>query len=211
LTTIAYRIAGHTTYALEGSILSAGTTVQWLRDGLGLFEHAEDIEQLANSVPDSGGVYLVPAFTGLGAPYWELEARGAIVGLTRSSSRAHVARAALDSVAFQTWDLLDAMSDDGVAPSVLRVDGGMSRNSLLMQRLADILDMPIQRPHIVEATAWGAACLAGLGAGIYQSLDDTVALWRAETSFEPKLDTHCRQLALDGWHCALRAVTLAKP
>ena len=206
LTTIAYRIAGRTTYALEGSVLSAGATVQWLRDGLGLFERAEDIERLANSVPDSAGVYLVPAFTGLGAPYWEPDARGAIVGLTRSSNRAHLARAGLDSVAFQTRDLLDAMRADGVAPASLKVDGGMARNGLLLQRLADILDVPIQRPRVVEATAWGAACLAGVGAGVYASLEDTGALWCAEASYVPKLDAETRQGQLDGWHDALRAV-----
>lgn len=207
LTTIAYRVMGRTTFALEGSILSAGTTVQWLRDGLGLFERAEDIEKLARSVSDSAGVYLIPAFTGLGAPYWDLDARGAIVGLTRSSNRAHVARAGLDSIAFQTWDLLDAMRADGVTPATLKVDGGMSRISLLLQRISDILGMPIQRPRVVEATAWGAACLAGLGAGVYRSLDDTSSLWQADTCFEPKLDPPSRQLELDGWHAALRAVT----
>ena len=211
LTTIAYRTMGRTVYALEGSILSAGTTVQWLRDGLGLFEHAEDIERLASSVPDSAGVYLVPAFTGLGAPYWDLEARGAIVGLTRSSSRAHIARAGLDSVAFQTWDLLEAMRVDGVAPVTLKVDGGMSRNSFLLQRLADILGIPIQRPRVVEATAWGAACLAGLGAGVYRSLDDTIALWHADACFEPKLESQYQRFELDGWHAALRSVIRAKP
>ena len=206
LTTIAYRIGGRTTYALEGSILSAGATIQWLRDGLGLFDRFEDVEPLANSTPDSAGVYLVPAFAGLGAPYWELGARGAIVGLTRSSNRAHLARAGLDSAVFQTRDLLDAMRVDGVTPAALKVDGGMTRNALLLQRLADILEIPIQRPRNVEATAWGAACLAGLGAGVYRSLHETEALWRPETTFMPQLDSETRQRELDGWRAALRAV-----
>ena len=206
LTTIAYRIGGRTTYALEGSILSAGATIQWLRDGLGLFERPEDVEPLANSTPDSAGVYLVPAFAGLGAPHWALGARGAIVGLTRSSNRAHLARAGLDSAVFQTRDLLDAMRVDGVTPAALKVDGGMTRNSLFLQRLADILEIPIQRPQNVEATAWGAACLAGLGAGVYRSLNETEALWRPDATFTPQLDSETRQRELEGWRAALGAV-----
>ena len=206
LTTVAYRLNGRTTYALEGSILSAGATIQWLRDGLGLVNDAAEVEALAASVGDTGGVYLVPAFTGLGAPYWDPDARGAIIGLSRASSRAQIARAGLDSVVYQTRDLLDAMAADGVAPQELKVDGGMARNGLFLQRLADVLAVPIHRPKVVEATAWGAACLAGLGAGVFNALDDIGRLWRAEATFEPRLETAEREQELKGWHAALRRV-----
>src|SRR5580704_1819676 len=185
LGTIAYRLNGVVTYALEGSILSAGSAVQWLRDGLGLISRASDIEALAAAAPHSGGVYLVPAFTGLGAPYWDPDARAAILGLTRASSRAEIARATLDSVAYQTYDLLDAMAADGLRPETLKVDGGMSQNDLFLQRLADVLGMAIRRPAIAESTAFGAACLAGLGCGVYGSLQEIAALRRTETRFEP--------------------------
>ena len=148
LSTIAYRLDGRTTYGLEGSILSAGSTVQWLRDGLGLVARASEIEALALSAPDNGGVYLVPAFTGLGAPYWDPEARGALVGLTRGSGRAEIARAGLESAAFQTRDLFDAMAADGVRPATLKVDGGMTENGLLLQMLADVLDVDLSLIHI---------------------------------------------------------------
>ncbi len=210
LGTVAYRLGGRTTYALEGSILSAGATIQWLRDGLGLFERAEEIEALAGSVGDTGGVYLVPAFTGLGAPYWDPDARGAIVGLTRASTRAQIARAGLDSVAYQTRDLLDAMAGDGVVPAALKVDGGMARNELFLQRLADLLALPIQRPKVAEATAWGAACLAAVGCGMFASLDEAGRLWRADASFEPRLDARSREQQLKGWHRALRRVGRAR-
>ncbi|MBV8805408.1 MAG: glycerol kinase GlpK, partial [Sinobacteraceae bacterium] len=176
LSTIAYRLNGETTYALEGSILSAGSTIQWLRDGLGIISRAAEIEPLAQSVADSGGVYLVPAFTGLGAPYWDPDARGAIVGLTRASSRGEIARAGLDSVVYQTRDLLDAMAADGIGPSQLKVDGGMAQNGFFLQRLADVLGVPILRPRMAESTAFGAACLAGLGHGIYRSLEEIARL-----------------------------------
>lgn len=206
LTTIAYSLNGVVTYALEGSILSAGSTIQWLRDGLGLIAKASDIEALAQSAPDSGGVYLVPAFTGLGAPYWDPDARGAIIGLTRGSTRSEIARAALDSVAFQTYDLLDAMAADGLRPETLKVDGGMSNNNLFLQRLADILGIPIRRPANAESTAFGAACLAGLGSGVYGCLDDIAALSRSETRFEPTLDIPDRDSQIAGWRNALQRV-----
>jgi glycerol kinase len=206
LSTIAYRLNGVITYALEGSILSAGAAIQWLRDGLGLISQASDIEALAASVPNSGGVYLVPAFTGLGAPYWDSDARAAIIGLTRATSRAEIARAALDSVAYQTYDLLDAMAADGLRPETLKVDGGMSQNNLLMQRLADVLGMGIRRPANSESTAFGAACLAGLGCGVYRSLQDIAALSRSETRFEPALATPERQAQIAGWRTALQRV-----
>ncbi|EQD50810.1 protein containing Carbohydrate kinase, FGGY, partial [mine drainage metagenome] len=182
----------------------------WLRDGLGLFTANEEIEPLARSVGDTGGVYLVPAFTGLGAPYWDPDARGALIGLSRASGRAQVLRAGLDSVVYQTHDLLEAMARDGVAPVSLKVDGGMTRNRLFLQRLADVLGLPIQRPEIVEATAWGAACLAGLGCGIFASLEAIRALWRAEASFEPRLEPRARSRELDGWRAAVRRVSRKK-
>ena len=205
LGTIGYQLKGEVTYALEGSILSAGTAIQWLRDGLGIISRASDVEALAGSVPDSGGVYLVPAFTGLGAPHWDPEARGAIVGLTRASSRAEIARAALDSVAYQTHDLLEAMAADGLRPAVLKVDGGMAQNGLFMQRLADILAVPIQRPKITESTAFGAACLAGLGCGMYGSLQDIAALAKPDARFEPAAGPE-RNSQISGWRQAIRRV-----
>jgi glycerol kinase len=206
LSTIAYQLNGVATYALEGSILSAGAAIQWLRDGLGLISQASDVEALAASVPDSGGVYLVPAFTGLGAPYWDPDARAAILGLTRASSRAEIALAALDSVAFQTYDLLDAMAADGMRPETLKVDGGMAQNNLLMQRLADVLGLAVRRPVNAESTAFGAACLAGLGRGLYSSLEDIAALSRTETRFEPALSVAERDEQISGWRDALRRV-----
>lgn len=206
LGTIAYRLKGETTYALEGSILSAGAAIQWLRDGLGLISRAADVESLAASVSGSGGVYLVPAFTGLGAPYWDADARGAILGLTRASTRGEIARAALDSVVYQTYDLLEAMAADGMLPKNLKVDGGMAANDLFMQRLADISNLAILRPHITESTAFGAACLAGLGGGVYRSLDDLAALARADQRFEPALAVPLRNAEITGWRAALRRV-----
>ena len=206
LTTIAYRLDGAVTYALEGSILSAGAAIQWLRDGLGLITQASDVEALAASAAHSGGIYLVPAFTGLGAPYWDPDARAAILGLTRATSRAQIARAALDSVAYQTCDLLDAMAADGQRPESLKVDGGMSQNNLLMQRLADLTGMQIRRPANAESTAFGAACLAGLSCGIYRSVQDIAALGRSETRFAPNLSAPERAAQISGWRDALRRV-----
>jgi glycerol kinase len=204
LSTIAYRLEGQVTYALEGSILSAGSTIQWLRDGLGLVSRAPEVEALASSVKDSGGVYLVPAFTGLGAPYWDPDARATLVGLTRGSGRGEIARAGLDSVAYQTRDLLDAMAADQIRPAVLKVDGGMAQNGLFLQRLADILDLPILRPAMAESTAFGAACLAGLGAGMYASLNEVSGLWKPDAQCQPKLDARTRERELAGWREAVR-------
>jgi glycerol kinase len=206
LSTIAYRLNGAVTYALEGSILSAGAAIQWLRDGLGLISRAADVEALAASAAHSAGVYLVPAFTGLGAPYWDPDARAAIIGLTRASSRSEIARAALDSVAYQTHDLLNAMAADGQQPATLKVDGGMSQNGLFMQRLADVLGIPILRPANAESTAFGAACLAGLGCGIYRSLQDIADLNRSDARFEPQLDARDRDAQIAGWRQALDRV-----
>ncbi|MDG2523429.1 glycerol kinase GlpK [Caulobacter segnis] len=206
LTTIAYQVGGKATYALEGSILSAGSTIQWLRDGLGLFSRAPEVESLARSVSDAGGVYLLPAFTGLGAPYWDPDARGAIVGLTRASGRAEIARAGLDSAVYQTRDLLDAMAADGVAPARLRVDGGMAENGFFLQRLADILDLTVIRPKVTETTAFGAAALAGLGAGLFSSLDDIAGLWKADVECGPKMKAEARDAEIAGWREALARV-----
>jgi glycerol kinase len=206
LSTVAYRLKGETTYALEGSILSAGSTIQWLRDGLGIIARAPEIELLAQSVTDSGGVYLLPAFTGLGAPYWDPDARGAIVGLTRASSRAEIARAGLDSVVYQTRDLLDAMAADGIGPAQLKVDGGMAQNGFFLQRLADVLGVPILRPKMAESTAFGAACLAGLGHGVYGSLEEIAHLWEGDVRCEPKLDPAARSKEMEGWREALQRV-----
>ena len=209
LSTIAYRLKGETTYALEGSILSAGSTIQWLRDGLGIISRAPEIELLAQSVTDTGGVYLLPAFTGLGAPYWDPDARGGIVGLTRATGRGEIARAGLDSVVYQTRDLLDAMAADGIGPSQLKVDGGMARSSFFLQRLADILAVPILRPKMAESTAFGAACLAGLGSGVYNSLQDIARLWQSDVRCEPKLATAAREREMNGWRAALKRVRSA--
>ncbi|HLW25931.1 MAG TPA: glycerol kinase GlpK [Steroidobacteraceae bacterium] len=205
LGTIAYQLNGEVTYALEGAILSAGSVVQWLRDALGIISRAADVEALAGSVADSAGVYLVPAFTGLGAPYWDPEARGALLGLTRATTRGEIARAALDSVVYQTYDLIEAMAADGLRPALLKVDGGMARNDLFMHRLADVLRLPIQRPHITESTAFGAACLAGLGCGLYRSVEDIKALARAEARYEPDEGTRPTE-EIRGWREALQRV-----
>ena len=206
LSTIAYRLQGEITYALEGSILTAGAAIQWLRDGLGVISRASDVEALAASVSDTAGAYLVPAFTGLGAPYWDPDARAALIGLTRATGRAEIARATLDSVAYQTHDLLDAMAADGLTPAALKVDGGMAQNNLFMQRLADLIGITILRPVITESTAFGAACLAGLGAGLYHSLDDIAAMSRAESQFEPALAGPLRDQQIAGWRAALKRV-----
>jgi glycerol kinase len=209
LTTVAYRLDGRVTYALEGSIFTAGAAVQWLRDALGIVDRAADTEDLARSIDDTGGVYLVPAFTGLGAPHWDAEARGALVGLTRATGRAELARAALESVCYQTADLLAAMAEDGVTPTALRVDGGMTANDWLLHYLADILDLPVDRPKVMETTALGAAILAGLGAGLRDSLDDVTKTWQRDARFEPSMDAAVRAARLAGWSAALKG-TLTK-
>jgi glycerol kinase len=207
LSTVAWRLDGEVTYALEGSIFVAGAAVQWLRDGLGVIRHAAESEALARSVADSGGVYLVPAFTGLGAPWWDPDARGAVLGLTRDSTSAHLVRAALEAVCYQTADLLRAMADDaGAAPAALRVDGGMVANGWLCQRLADILDLPVERPAIIETTALGAARLAGYAIGLHPSLEHVASSWHAERRFEPSMNETQRERLLAGWQTAVRRV-----
>ncbi len=206
LTTIAYQIGGERTSGLEGSIFIAGAAVQWLRDGLGLIESAAETESLARGLDGNKGVYLVPAFTGLGAPHWDPDARGAAFGLTRDTGAPELARAALESVAYQTRELLDAMAADGVSPSGLRVDGGMIGNDWLMQFLADVLDRPLERPQVAETPAFGAACLAGLQAGVFESLDDISRRWRLDRRFEPAMDSSTRDRLMDDWRRAVARV-----
>lgn len=206
LTTIGYRIGGEATYAIEGSIFISGAAIQWLRDGLGLIKRASDSEALARSLESNGGVYLVPAFTGLGAPHWDSAARGAIFGLTRDSGPAHFARAALEAVCYQTRDLFDAMAEDGVKPRSMRVDGGMVANDWMLQFLADILNIRVDRPEVPETTALGAAYLAGLQAGLFASLDDIAAQWRCQAYFEPQMGERERQRLLAGWDAAVARV-----
>jgi glycerol kinase len=189
LTTVALQRAGSRRFALEGGVFMGGATVQWLRDGLGIIRESSEVEALAASVPDTGDVYLVPAFAGLGAPQWDAAARGTLIGLTRGTNRAHVARAALESIAFQTADLIDAMREDAGGPlSELRVDGGAARNDLLLQFQADLLGVPVLRPVNTETTAFGAAALAGLGAGLWQSEAELASLWTLDARFEPRMD-----------------------
>lgn len=205
LATIAYGFEpGTVTYALEGSIFVTGAAVQWLRDGLGIVDDAAQIEALAAQVPDTGGVYFVPAFTGLGAPYWDPYARGTIVGMTRGTSRAHIARAALEAMAYQSADVIDAMQrESGVAVQELRVDGGASRNALAMQFQADILATAVVRPGVIETTALGAAYLAGLRCGFWESIDDVAAQWHADARFTPHFTTARREALLAQWHHAV--------
>jgi len=204
LTTVAWRLAGETTYALEGSVFVGGAVVQWLRDGLGLVEHASEVEELARSVPDSGDVYLVPAFVGLGAPHWDPHARGVLVGITRGTGAGHVARAALDGIAFQVADILDAMQQDAALPlTELRVDGGASANDFLLQIQADLQQLPVVRPTVTETTARGAAFLAGLGAGLYDSVEEIAALWQPDRRFDPELSPETALTRRARWAKAL--------
>ncbi len=204
LTTIAWQIDGHTEYALEGSIFIAGAVVQWLRDGLGIIRSSGEVEALARQVADNGGVYLVPAFAGLGAPHWDAYARGAILGLTRGATAGHLARAALESMAFQTVDVIRAMeADTGLTLNEMRVDGGATANDLLLQTQADLLGVPIIRPKVIETTALGAAYLAGLAVGFWPSVDAIAAQWQADRTFRPEMDrTRAAAMQAD-WHRAL--------
>lgn len=204
LTTIAYRLDGTTTYAIEGSIFVAGAAIQWLRDGLGIIQSAEESEKMAMSIEDNQGVYLVPAFTGLGAPYWDADARGALYGLTRDTGPSAITRAALESVCYQTMDLLNAMRQDGASIDTVRVDGGMVNNNWLTQYLANVLDIPVERPMQTETTALGAAYLAGLQLGVYDSLDDLSANWQQEQKFSPSMENTYRQQLINGWADAVR-------
>ena len=205
LTTVGWQRQGQATYLLEGSVFMGGATVQWLRDGLGLIASANEIEALAASVPDNGGVYLVPAHTGLGAPYWDPFARGALFGLSRGSNRAHIARAALEAIAFQSAEVLQAMESDAGQPmKELRVDGGAARNDLLMQFQADLLGVPVVRPRVTETTALGAAYLAGLAVGFWRDEAELGALWQAEHRFEPAMTDDRRAVLFGDWHRAIQ-------
>jgi glycerol kinase len=205
LTTVAWRIGDRTEYALEGSIFIAGAVVQWLRDGLEIIRSSADVEALAASVPDTNGVYLVPAFAGLGAPHWDQYARGTIVGLTRGSTKAHIARAALEGIALQVMDVLKAMeADAGIKLKELRVDGGASANDLLMQLQADLLNVPVVRPKISETTALGAAYLAGLAVGYWKNQADIARQWQVDKTFKPAMKPAVRKQIADGWGRALR-------
>jgi glycerol kinase len=206
LSTIAYRLDGETTYALEGSIFIAGAAVQWIRDGLKLVKHASETGPLAESADPSQNVYMVPAFVGLGAPWWDAEARGAIYGLTRNSGPAEIAKAALEAVCYQTRDLLEAMHKDWAdnGETVLRVDGGMVASDWTMQFLADVLDAPVDRPKILETTALGAAWLAGSKAGVWPGMSEFAATWALDKQFTPKMDATTRKAKVAGWNDAVR-------
>ena len=204
LTTMAWRIGGKPVYALEGSVFMGGATIQWLRDELKIISTAAESEALAQSVPGTGGVYLVPAFTGLGAPWWDSYSRGTLIGMTRGTGRPQIVRAALEAIAYQSADLMDAMVKDcGKKPERLQVDGGASANGFLMQFQADISGIPVVRPKVLETTALGAALLAGLGAGVYATVEDTAAVWKKDLEFTPKMDEATRLLELGGWHKAV--------
>lgn len=205
LTTIGWQLDGKVTYALEGSIFVGGSVVQWLRDGLRLIHVSSEIEALAASVADTGGVYFVPALTGLGAPWWDQNARGTITGLSRGTTAAHIARAALEGIAFQTYDIAEAMEKDaGLKLRELKVDGGASRNNLLMQFQSDILRSRVVRPTVTETTARGAAYLAGLAVGYWKSLDDISGQWEANRCFEPQQSQEYADKAVAGWRDAVR-------
>ncbi len=209
LTTIAYRLNGHTTYAQEGAIFVAGAAVKWLRDGVGLITNASQTDDMATRVPDSHAVYMVPAFVGLGAPHWDPDARGLICGLTFNSTAAHIARAALESVAYQTLDLALAMHDDGAGTAKkIRVDGGMAANDWFCQFLSNMLDVPVERPVELESTARGAAFLAGLATGVWQGTQDITRAWACGRTFEPNMDRKLRETLIAGWKDALARALL---
>ncbi len=207
VTTPAYRLNGEVTFAIEGSIFIAGAAIQWLRDGLKLFADAAESERIATSVADNNGVYFVPAFTGLGAPYWEPDAKALITGLSRESTAAHVTRAALEAQAYQTLDLMRAMeADTGENPAIIRADGGLVANGFMCQFLADMLDRPVEIPKVAETTALGAAYLAGLQAGVYKGLDDLSERWSTDRRYDPHGDPQTRNGLYEGWQRAIRQV-----
>lgn len=205
LTTIAWQINGETTYALEGSIFMAGAVIQWLRDGLGIIKTASEAEELALTVKDNGDLYFVPSFTGMGAPYWDQHARGLMIGVNRGTTRAHIARAALEGIAFQTMDVLSVMELDAqIKISELRVDGGASTNNLLMQIQADLLGIPVVRPQITETTAMGAALLAGLATGFWTSISDLTQQWQINKRFDPQQDPEITAQMKSRWADAVK-------
>ena len=204
LTTIAWGHSGRVSYALEGSIFNAGSAIKWLRDELGIIRSAREVNVLAEEVPDTGGAYFVSAFTGLGAPHWDMYARGALVGVTRATNKSHIARAVLEGIAYQVWDLVDTMQRDaGLKLPALKVDGGAAVSNILMQFQADILNTPVNRPLCVESTALGASCLAGLAVGVYKSEADIAAQWESERLFTPSMDDARRARQLAGWRKAV--------
>ena len=205
ITTVAWKIGDKVNYALEGSIFVGGSVVQWLRDGLGVINSSSEVEALASQVPDTNGVYFVPALTGLGAPWWDQYARGTIIGISRGTTTAHIARAALEGIAYQTMDITAAMSRDaGIPLKELKVDGGASRNNLLMQFQADILGTRVIRPQVVETTALGAAYLAGLAVGYWSSIDEIRKQWQIDRAFEPSWDEERIRTAKSGWEDAVK-------
>lgn len=204
LTTVGWQIGNEVSYVTEGSVFVCGAVIQWIRDGLGLLKRASDSEKMAMKVPDNGGVYLVPAFVGLGAPYWDAYARGGIQGLTRAANKNHIVRAALESMAYQTADVLEAMKrETGTPLSALRVDGGASANNFLLQFQADVLNVELLRPRCVETTAWGAASLAGLAVGVYSDTEELRREWQIDRSFAPQMSIEEREKLLVGWHRAV--------
>ena len=208
LSTIAYEINDHKHYAIEGSIFNAGTAIQWLRDGLGIIKDAKETQELAESVENTDGVYFIPAFTGLGAPYWDSQARGTISGITRDTNKAHIVRATLEAQAYQTRDLLEAMQKDsgGEKIQALRVDGGMVKNDFVCQWLADILQIPVERPVVIETTALGAAYCAGLGVGLYKGLEDISSAWALDKRFEPNMEAQKANSLYQGWKEAVQQI-----
>ena len=205
LTTLAWNCQNKTSYALEGSVFMAGAIVQWLRDGLGIIKNSTEVEKLACQVNSTDGVVLVPAFTGLGAPHWDTDARALLCGMSRGTNKAHIARAALESIAFQVSDVLTAMQSDINQPlKELRVDGGASQNDMLMQFQADILNVPVLRPKLLESTAWGAAAMAGLKIGVFDNLQQIAESWQLDRSFEPNMSNDQRTFHLEQWNSALQ-------
>ena len=213
LTTVAMRRGGRTQYALEGSAFTGGAVIQWLRDGLGILSDSSEAEPMARRVKDTGGVYLVPAFTGLGAPYWDMYARGCLLGVTRGTRREHIVRAAEESIAYQVWDLVSAMEKDtGLTLSALNADGGASRDGFLLQFQSDLLGRPVRRPAIRETTALGAAYLAGLAVGIWKDESELKSLWRQNAVFSPEMGADRRRTLLRDWHRAVeRSRSWAEP
>ena len=203
LTTTAYRLEGRAVFALEGAIFVAGAAVKWLRDGLGVIADAAETDSMATRIPNNHGIYMVPAFVGLGAPYWDPDARASVQGLTLDATGAHLARAALEAVAYQTFDLMEAMANDGARPSAMRIDGGMAANGWLCQFLSDILDLPIERPRNLETTALGAAFLAGLATGLWNNLDSVASTWEQRDDFRPSMTASRRSQLVDGWKRAV--------
>ena len=204
ITTVAGGLDGRVCYALEGSVFISGALIQWLRDEVRILDNAAQSEEIARSVPDTAGAYIVPAFTGMGAPYWDPYARGAVLGLTRGVNRNHLVRAAIESMAYQTYDLMISMAEDMGEPiSAFKVDGGACQNDFLLEFQAGIMNMPLYRPECIETTSLGAAYLAGLATGYWRNTDDIISNWQIDRRFEPEMDEFRREELLDGWHKAV--------